>query len=42
MRKYQFYGFTLLGFFYFFVYRMYLNPSPIYNSELYHKALKII
>lgn len=42
MRKYQFVGFTALGFFYFFVYRMYLNPSPIYNSVLYHNSVKLI
>ena len=35
-------GFTAMSFFYFFIYRMYLNPKPIYNSVLYHNAVKIL
>ena len=42
IRKYQFVGFTLAGFFYFFVFRIYLHPKPIYNSVLYHNTLKLI
>ena len=41
-RKYQMVGFSLIGFFYFFIYRIYLNPKPIYNSVLYHNSLKLI
>lgn len=42
IRKYQFLGFTGIGFFYFFIYRKFLHPKSVMNSVLYHNALKYI
>ena len=42
IRKYQLFGFSGLGLFYFFVYRKYLHPKSIMNSVVYHNALKFI
>jgi hypothetical protein len=42
IRKYQFMGFAVLGFFYFFIYRKFLHPKSIMGGVLYHDAIKMI
>ena len=42
IRKYQFLGMTVLGFFYIFAFRPYLAPKPVYGSVLYFNAVRFI